>query len=154
MDKSLTDPILDKIRFHKSRIQHHQERIQFHEERISEWDTVLAQIQALQRQEQPAGQVDQFALPLPKPKGERAANRNIFARRLLVERWKEGILPVEIRQLANAEGFSCPTNYPYKLLGSLIAQGLAWKDDTGKYYPKKRKWAALKAGGKEVESED
>jgi hypothetical protein len=154
MDKNLTEPILDKIRFHKSRIHHHQDRIRFHQERADEWETVLAQVQALQRQEQPSGQVDQFALPLPKPKGERVANRNIFARQLLVEHWKDGILPVEIRQLANADGFSCPTNYPYKLLGNLIEQGLAWKDATGRYHPKKRKWAALKAGGREVEEEN
>ena len=133
MDKSLTEPILDKIRFHKKRIQHHQEQ-------AAEWERVLAQVQALQRQEQPSGQVEQFELALPKPKGERAANRNIFAREILKERWKDGILPMEIRQLANAEGFSCPTNYPYKLLGTLIEQGKAWKDDaTGRYYPKKQK---------------
>jgi hypothetical protein len=154
MDKPITDPILDKIRFHKSRIQSHEERIRFHQDRIDEWESVLAQVQALQRQEQPSGQADQFTLALPKTKGERVANRNIFARQLLVERWKEGILPVEIRQLANAEGFSCPTNYPYKMLGSLIEQGLAWKDDAGRYHPKKGKWAALKTGGKEVESGD
>lgn len=154
MDKPITDPILDKIRFHKSRVQHHQDRIRFHQERIDEWMSVLAQVQALQRQEQPAGQVDETTLASPKSKGDRAANRNIFARKLLLEHWNEGLLPVEIRHLANANGFSCPTNYPYKLLGNLIAQGLVWKDDAGKYHPKKGKWAELKTGGKEVESED
>ena len=140
MDQSLTEPILDKIRFHKRRIGYHQDRIQFHQERVTEWETVLAQVQALQRQEQPSGQVEQFELALPKPNGERASNRNIFARELLKERWKDGVLPVEIRQLANAQGFPCPTNYPYKLLGILIEQGKAWKDDaTGRYYPKKQK---------------
>lgn len=143
MDQSLTEPILDKIRFHKRRIARHQERIQFHQERITEWETVLAQVQALQRQEQPSGQVEQFELALPKPPGERAANRNIFARELLKEHWKDGILPVEIRRLANAQGFPCPTNYPYKLLAILIEQGKSWKDDaTGRYYPKKQKWAS------------
>jgi hypothetical protein len=154
MDKPIAEPILDKIRFHKSRIQSHQERIRFHQDRINEWETILAQVQVAQRQEQPAGQVDEFTLSSFKPKGERAANRNSFARKLLVDRWKEGILPVEIRQLANAEGFSCPNNYPYKLLGNLITQGLAWKDDAGKYHPKKGRWAELKTGGKEVESEE
>ena len=62
MDKPITDPILDKIRFHKSRIQNHEERIRFHQDRIDEWESVLAQVQALQRQEQPNGQVDQFTL--------------------------------------------------------------------------------------------
>jgi hypothetical protein len=133
MDQSLTEPILDKIRFHKRRIGYHRDRIQFHQERVTEWETVLAQIQALQRQEQ---------LAPPKPKGERPENRNVFARELLKERWKDGILPVEIRQLANAQGFPCPTNYPYKLLSILIEQGKAWKDDaTGRYYPKKQKRA-------------
>jgi hypothetical protein len=136
MDKSLTDPILDKIRFHKKRIQHHQERIQFHEERISEWESVLAQVQALQRQEQPSGQTDQFALALPKPKSERAANKTVFAREILREHAKDGILPVDIRRLANAEGFACATNFPYKLLAILVDQGKARKDPaTGRYYP-------------------
>ncbi|MGA9303910.1 MAG: hypothetical protein WBW31_00765 [Candidatus Sulfotelmatobacter sp.] len=153
MDKPIAEPILDKIRFHKSRIQHHEERVQFHQERIDEWESILAQVQSVQRQEQPAGHMDQFMLALPLPKGKRAANRNVFARHLLVDRWKEGILPVEIRRLANAQGFSCPTNYPYKMLRNLIEQGLAWKDPEGKYHPKKGKWAALKAGAQEVESE-
>ena len=136
MDQSLTDPILDKIRFHKKRILHHQERIQFHQARITEWETVLAQVQAWQRQEQPSGQVEQFTLALPKPKRERPANRNIFARELLREHAKDGILPVEIRRLANAEGFPVVTNYPYKMLALLVENGKARKDkNTGKYFP-------------------
>jgi hypothetical protein len=128
MDKSLTEPILDKIRFHKKRVHHHQEQ-------VAEWERVLAQVQSLQRQEQPSGQVEQFELPLPKPKGERAANRNAFARDLLREHAKHGILPVEIRKLANDAGFPCPTNYPYKLLAILLEQGKVHKHKTGRYFP-------------------
>ena|SRR5437764_10101701 len=127
MDQSIVDPIIEKIRLHRKRAEHHQKR-------ADEWETILAQIQALQRQEQPSGKTEQFALSLPKPKEARSPNRFEFARLVLKEH-PEGLLPVQIRQLANAEGFTCPTNYPYKLLTNLVKKGTARKDETGRYFP-------------------
>jgi hypothetical protein len=128
MDQSLVDPILDKIRIHRK-------RAEYHKQRADEWELVLAQIQALQRQEQPSGKTEQFSLALPKPKEDRDANRFVFARNVLRAHSQDGILPVEIRRLANEQGFSCPTNYPYKLLTNMVKQGTARKDEAGRYYP-------------------
>jgi hypothetical protein len=129
MDQSIVDPIIKKI-------SHHRKRGEYHFRRADEWEVILAQIQALQRQEQPSGKTDEFALAIPKPKKERPANRNLFARELLQQSAQDGILPVDIRRLANEVGFSCPTNYPYKLLSTLVDQGKAYKDEaSGKYFP-------------------
>ena len=107
---------------------------------------VVAQIQALQRQEQPSGKTEQFSLALPKPKEDRDANRFVFARNVLRAHSQDGILPVEIRRLANEQGFSCPTNYPYKLLTNMVKQGTARKDEAGRCYSRRRDGGAT--GGK------
>jgi len=156
-----------KVRFHRK-------RAEFHRQRAAEWDRVLAQIQALQREEQPRGRQqgadvltddDELGdginatdadLELARAKAAASAraaaevegrfrrqgkrkvklDRARFARELLEEHAKDGILPVEIRRRANEAGFSTPTNYPYKILTHMVENRTARKDpSSGRYYP-------------------
>ena len=161
--------IEEKIRFHRK-------RAQYHKERANNWDRVLAQIQALQRQEQPLGRVDDFDLAQPEPrpslgateeeagakakaradaraKGKAKARareiegadeaartklaegRAQLAREVLRLHAEDGVLPVDIRTLANKAGISTPSNYPYKLLTRMVAKKSARRDRSGRYYP-------------------
>jgi hypothetical protein len=116
----------DKVRFHKQRAQHHLER-------AAEWERILSEIQQLQRLEQLPADVEAPKTPIPK-KTTKAANRNEFAREALRKSGVAGITPAQIRRLANEQGFPTPTNYPYKMIRNLVAQGRARKDkQTGRY---------------------
>jgi len=147
----------------EEKIQFHRKRAQYHKERADNWDRVLAQIQALQRQEQPLGRIEDFKLEQPEPeqigkpeevsspgkktkapptksqikKEKDAVRRADFARMLLLQHEADGILPVEVRTAANAAGISTPTNYPYKIFTRMVTRsGTARQDEgTGRYYP-------------------
>jgi hypothetical protein len=126
--------IEDKVRFHRARAQHHDDRARFHEERAIEWGRILSQIQELQRLEQ--RKADSKKLDLAKPvRTTDSATRNDFAREVLRKHQKDGVLPREVRRLANQQGFPAPNNYPYKLFTLLVKQGKARKDAAGRYYP-------------------
>jgi hypothetical protein len=117
----------DKVRFHKNRAKHHLDR-------AAEWERILSEIQQLQRLEQISADAEVPKLPRPK-RTTQAQGRNELARELLERSAENGIFPAEIRQRANAQGFSTPTNFPYKMLRVLVAQGKARKDDaTGRYF--------------------
>ena len=123
--------IEEKIRFHRK-------KADYHKQRASDWAGVLALIQALQREEQPEGKTDDFKLDKPvlplKVRVPSGGNKSLFAREVL-KNSKDGVLPVDVRKLANKEGFVVPNNYPYKIFRSMVARGEARKDQAGKYYP-------------------
>jgi hypothetical protein len=146
----------------EEKIQFHRKRAQYHKERADNWDRVLAQIQALQRQEQALGRVEDFKLEQPeleqveKPEAREEADKKTkaaptksnlkkikdgvkradFARKLLLQHEADGIPPVDVRTAANAAGISTPTNYPYKIFTRMVKSGTARKDEeTGRYYP-------------------
>jgi hypothetical protein len=117
----------DKVRFHRKRAQHHLDR-------AAEWERILAEIQQLQRLEQIPADVEVPKAAVPK-RTTKAANRNEFARELLRRSGTAGITPAQIRKVANEQGFPTPTNYPYKMIRNLVAQGRARKDkQTGTYF--------------------
>jgi len=126
--------IKDKVRFHRARAHHHDERARFHEDRAVEWERILSQIQQLQRIEQRKSVPKKTELPQPV-RTKSSENRNDFAREVLRTHAKEGVLPGEVRRLANQQGFPAPSNYPYKLFTLLVKQGKAKKDTVGRYYP-------------------
>jgi hypothetical protein len=139
MDQSLTAPIREKIRYHKQRIKDHEERIRHHREQVAKWDGILSQIQSMQREEQPRGRAVKqpaalVSIWLPE-NSQLPENRAKFARQILAANAKDGVLPGRIRSLANEAKFSCPTNYPYKLLANMVKRGEARKDEEGRYYP-------------------
>lgn len=141
MDESATRPILEKIRFYRSKAKAcraeaaENEKLAVENEKIAaSWETVLSQIQTLQRQAQPAGKRLRWLVKENK-KLDRT-NRFALARDALRINPGVGMLPVEIRRLANQRGFSCPSNYPYKLLTKLVKEGKVRKDEeTGRYFP-------------------
>jgi hypothetical protein len=144
VDASATKPIIAKIRLYRDRVEFYRrkaaesEHLAAENEKIvASWEAVLSQIQELQRQEQPAATASAMPLEELKAKAEvEAANRFDLARELLIRHREEGILPVDIRRLANARGFSSPSNFPYKLLTNLVKQGRARRDhQTGRYFP-------------------
>ena len=116
----------DKVRFHRK-------RAQYHLDRAVEWERILSQIQQLQRLEQASAEEELPKLPWPRRKSS-LQGRNDFARQLL-QSAKKGITPAEVREQANGQGFSVPTNYPYKLFSILVKRGMARKDEAGLYYP-------------------
>jgi len=124
---SPTQVIEDKIKFHRK-------RAEYHRQRAADWSGVLAQIQALQREEQPEGKSEGFQLVKPKAKRLKRGNKASFARKVLRSA-KDGVLPVEVRKLANEQGYAVPNNYPYKIFKTMIERGEARKDQDGKYFP-------------------
>lgn len=145
MDSSnATKPIIAKIRLYRSRAElcrrkaAENEQLAVENEKIAtSWEAVLSQIQSLQRQEQPAGVGSDLSLEELKAEPViEAANRFDLARELVIRHREDGILPVDIRRLANARGFPSLSNYPYKTLKDLIKQGKARRDhQTGRYFP-------------------
>lgn len=130
----------EKVRFHKK-------RAQYHLDRAAEWERILSEIQRLQRLEQlpadaevPKLATTKKANPAGSGNEHNRHNRFQFARDSLIQAGEKGRTPAEIRVLANEAHFSCPSNFPYKLLTKLVAQGKARKDkETGRYFAVKEK---------------
>src|SRR5437763_1006224 len=142
MDCSVSKPILEQISKYRRRASEFRQQAQTFENFAAEqeklataWDAILSQVQVLQRGEQPEGQVIEFVPPQAKRPARRSANRFEFAREVMRQHRSDGVLPVDIRKLANDSGISCPTNYPYKLLTRMVNAGKARKDEaTGRYF--------------------
>jgi hypothetical protein len=134
----------ERVRYHNDRAKLHKKRMTFHEKRALEWERLLAQIQDMQRDEQKKADAERGERMEPV-RTTRAANRNDFAREVLHRYAKEGVLPADVRRLANQQGISAPTNYPYKLFTLMVKQGKARKDETsGRYYPEQGAESAKK----------
>jgi hypothetical protein len=164
---NITDGLVEKVRYLREliekdqrqlaedqrRVADGQRRLVENQRRLDEWESVLAKVQTLQREEQPRGKGAAPVATVPDIKGVRLVNKAQFVRDLLKENALLGLTPADIRKIANDAGLSVRTSYPYKTLTKMVDKGEAFRDEQGRYYPldKPKESAGRKVAREQVE---